>query len=199
MAARKAEALLRCQARVHVVASRVGAEVRRLSGIVTGPASLTWEERPWRPGELASGPAGPAGRRYWLVMVAVDDPMVSRAVADEAERAGMWVNVADDAEACSFTLPSVLRQGQVTVTVATAGQSPALASWLRDRLAGEVGPEYSVLAGLLSEAREELRQRGRPTSGLDWQTVLDSDMLGLVRAGRVEEARERLKACLSLS
>jgi siroheme synthase-like protein len=199
VAARKAEALLRCEAQVHVVASRVGAEVRALISMVAGQGGLTWEERPWRAGELSLGTAGPARRRYWLVMVAVDDPALSRAVAEEAGSAGMWVNVADDAGACSLTLPSVLRRGEVTVAVATGGQSPALATWLRDRLAAEVGPEYSVLAGLLSEAREGLRAGGRHTEGLDWQTVLDSDMLALVRAGRLEEARERLKACLSLS
>jgi hypothetical protein len=56
-----------------------------------------------------------------------------------------------------------------------------------------------VAAELLSAVREELRAAGQATEGVDWQSALDSDMLGLVRAGQVDRARERLRACLSLS
>ena len=85
------------------------------------------------------------------------------------------------------------------VTVSTGGHSPALASWLRDQLGEELGPEYEILVGLLAERREALRSEGIPTEGMSWQDALDSGMLDLVRAGRVAEARERLQACLSSS
>lgn len=151
--------------------------------------SLTWHERAYHQGEAVG---------HCLVIAATGDQTVNRAVAADAEAAGVWVNVADDPGACMFTLPAVLREGPVTVAVSTAGHSPALAGWLRDRLAEVVGPEHSALAGLLAEAREELRAKGRPTEGLDWQSILDSDMLGEIRDGQVNRARERLRACLSL-
>ena len=53
----------------------------------------------------------------------------------DAEAAGIWVNSADDPAHCSFILPAVHRDGAVTVSVSTGGLSPALASWLRDRIA----------------------------------------------------------------
>jgi hypothetical protein len=74
-----------------------------------------------------------------------------------------------------------------------------MAGWLRDRLAGLVGPEMGVAAELLAEARATLRAKGQSTAGLDWRQVLDSDMLELVRAGKTERARERLAQCLSSS
>jgi precorrin-2 dehydrogenase/sirohydrochlorin ferrochelatase len=85
------------------------------------------------------------------------------------------------------------------VTVSTGGRSPALATWLRRRLEGEIGPEYAVLLDLLADQRDGLKAIGRSTEGLDWQSALDSDMLGLIRNGDLASARERLQTCLSSS
>ena len=181
VAARKASALLECGALVRVVADRVGPEIRSLP--------VDWEERPYRAGEAG---------RYWLVATATDQPEVSREVAADAEAAGVLINAADDPERCSYFLPAVARRGRLSVAVSTDGGSPALARWLRDRLADEcVGPEYGVLADLLAERRDEIRAAGRSTESVDWRAALDSDMLDLVRAGRVDQARERIQACLS--
>lgn len=183
IAARKVAGLVACAARVHVVGPRVGEAVRAQAGV-------TWEERPYRRGDLD-------GRR--LVIAATDDPEVNGAVYADAEAAGIWVNGADDPEHCSFTLPSVIRRGSLLVTVSTGGRSPALARWLRERLEEEIGPEYEVLLDLLAEERETIKASGRSTEGLDWQSALDSDMLGLIRSGDVMHARERLQTCLSSS
>src|SRR5439155_24377699 len=99
----------------------------------------------------------------------------------DGEAAGVWVNSADDPDHCSFTLPAVVRRGPLMVAVSTGGRSPALASWLKQRLAAEIGPEYEVLADLLAAEREAVRADGRSTEGLNWQKALDSDMLELIR------------------
>ena len=97
------------------------------------------------------------------------------------------------------SLPALLRRGRLTVTVSTAGHSPAIAAWLRDHLAGELGEEYDALIGVLADVRNGLRAEGRSTEGLDWRRALDSGILDLVRAGRLEDAKERVSACLSSS
>jgi len=142
-------------------------------------------------------PGGVGG--YRLVFVATPDRVLSRAIHDEAEAAGIWVNSADDPANCSFTLPAVARRGPITVAVSTGGHSPALATWMRRRMEDELGPEYEVLADLLASERAALRAAGRSTEGLDWQSALDSGMLDLIRTGQVQQARERLQACLSSS
>jgi len=136
---------------------------------------------------------------YRLAIAATDDPAVNRAVYDDGERAGVWVNSADDPASCSFTLPAVVRRGPVTAAVSTGGRSPALASWLRAKLEAEIGPEYEVLAELLAAERAELKRAGRSTETVDWKRALDSDMLHLIQTGQIERARERLQACLSSS
>jgi precorrin-2 dehydrogenase/sirohydrochlorin ferrochelatase len=183
IALRKVEGLLACGARVRVVAPRIDPALRVLPDV-------TFDERPWRPDDLAG---------TWLVIAATDDPAVNAAVYDAGQRAGIWVNGADDPANCSFTLPSVVRRGDLQVAVSTGGRSPALASWLRRRLEGEIGPEYGVLLDILATEREGLKAAGRSTEGLDWNSALDSDMLDLIRTGDLAHARERLQTCLSSS
>lgn len=113
------------------------------------------------------------------------------------DAAGVWVNSADDPALCSFTLPAVARQGPLMVTVSTGGHSPALATWLKAHITAELGPEFAVLAELLSDARERLRAGGRSTEGVDWRAVIDWDMLGLLRTGQEARVKERLEAWLS--
>jgi precorrin-2 dehydrogenase/sirohydrochlorin ferrochelatase len=185
VAERKVAGLLACGARVHVVAPELGQGLREAAQGAHG--RLTWEQRPYRRGEAGG---------YWLVLAATGDPQVSRAVFEDGEALGVWVNCADDPDSCSFTLPAVLRRGPLTVAVSTSGASPALARWIRERLAEQIGPEYAQLADLLSEQRQALRAAGRSTEEADWQGAIGPDMLELLRAGEVEAARERLRSCL---
>jgi precorrin-2 dehydrogenase / sirohydrochlorin ferrochelatase len=182
VAARKVEGLQACGADVVVIAASVSPELKS-----TGAA---FEERQYRHGDVAG---------YRLVVAATDDPAVNRAVFEDGEAAGIWVNSADDPGSCSFTLPSVVRRGPIMVTVSTGGHSPALATWLRAHVEDELGPEYETLVELLAAARDHLKAAGRSTEGLDWRKALDSDMLDLIKAGHIERARERLQACLSSS
>jgi precorrin-2 dehydrogenase/sirohydrochlorin ferrochelatase len=172
--------LLAVDAVVTVVAPAVVDGIVALEGVAV-------QRRAYEPGDVL-------GQR--LVITATDDADVNRRVYLDGEAAGVWVNSADDPVNCAFTLPAVVRRGPVTVAVSTGGTSPALASWLRDRLAAELGPEYEELVRLLAERREALRSAGTPTEGLNWREALDSGMLELVREGRIAEARELLQACL---
>lgn len=190
VAVTKVTGLLEAAARVTVVAPEVDDRLAAMSAAGTELGTLAIERRPYRPGEAAS---------YRLVVVATGDPAVNQQVYDDGEAAGVWVNSADDPERCSAILPARIRQGRLTVTVSTGGHSPAVASWLRDRLASELGPEYDQLIQLLGEARREVRSRGVGTERFDWKRALDSGILDLLRAGRPEQAKERLRACLSSS
>ena len=190
VAARKVAGLLASGARVHVVATAVTEAVRSLAGAVEPPGALEWEERPYRAGEVAG---------FHLAVAATDREEVNRQVRRDGEEAGVWVNRADDAADSSFTLPAVLRRGDLVVTVATGGRSPALSAWLLDRLEREIGPEYEVLLDVVAAERAARLADGRRVAPSDWLKALDSGMLDLIRSGQVTEARERLQACLSSS
>jgi len=183
VAARKVADLLACGADVTVVAPEVGAELADRRDVAV-------ERRPYRRGEAGS---------YRLVVTATGDRAVDSAVFEDAEAAGVWVNSADDPERCTFTLPAVVRRDPVVLAVATGGHSPALATWLRRRLAEQLGPEVGVLAGLLGEARARVRATGRSTEDLDWQALLDDGLLDTLVDEGEPAARARIEAWLARS
>ncbi len=186
VATRKIAALLDAGAVVHVVAPSLAAEVAgwRDAG------RLTVDERPFRAEDLDGA---------WLATAATPDPAVNAAVYEAGEARRVFVNAADDPAHCSFTLMSVVRQGDLVVTIGTGGRSPALATYLKDHVATEMGPEWGALLDLLAEEREAARAAGTPTESLDWRHALDSGILDLIRTGRVAQAKELLRACLSSS
>lgn len=183
IAARKIEALLDAGARVHVVATELGDEVRAWGDV----GRVTVAERAFEASDLDGA---------WLATAATDEPAVNRAIFEAGEVRRMWVNSADDPANCSFTLMSIVRQGDLVVAIGTNGRSPALAAYLKEHVREEMGPEWAVLLELVSEEREAMRRSGRSSATADWRTALDSGILELIRQGREREAKELLRACL---
>ena len=183
IAARKLEALLEAGADVVVIAPEAVDTIRTWAE--TG--RLIWHERGFEDADLDDA---------WLAITATADAAVNQAVYDAGEARRVWTNSADDPANCSFTLMSVVRQGDVVVTIGTNGRSPALATFLKRHVGSEMGPEYERLLELLSEAREAIRSSGRSSEDADWRQAFDSGILDLVREGREEEARELLRSCL---
>jgi siroheme synthase-like protein len=175
VAARKARALVEYGATVTVVAPALNEDMEALT-----PSLHRLERRPYRPGDALA---------FRLVVTATGIPEVDGAVYAEAEAAGIWVNSADDPAHCSFILPAVHRDGAVTVSVSTGGLSPALASWLRDRIADRLDQGIGTLAQLLGEARVHLRAVGVSSDSVDWPALLDGPLPELVRSGELDNAR----------
>ena len=183
IALRKIEGLLAAGADVEVIAPEAVDGVRALADAGT----VRWSAREFVATDLDDA---------WLAVTATSTPAVNRAVFVAGEARRVWVNAADDPANCSFSLMSVVRQGDIVVTIGTNGRSPALATFLRDHVATEMGEEYATLLEVLSEAREAIRSSGRSSEDADWRRALDSGILDLIRAGREAEARELLRSCL---
>ena len=196
VAARRARSLLESGARVTVVAPQVTDELEGLASTIRSSprssprsssrsslGSLGIRRRRYRAGEAAG---------YELVVTATGVRAVDAAVVADAMSAGVLVNGAGRDAPGTVQLPAVHRRGSVTVAVSTGGASPALARWLRDRIAASLPPGTDTLVRLLDEARLALHDAGRPTTAaLDWANVLEA-MAPLVEAGRVDEARALL-------
>jgi siroheme synthase-like protein len=132
----------------------------------------------------------------WFVVSATGDAERNGEVAADADRHGVWVNAADDPEHCTAILPAVLRRGSVTATVGTAGRSPAMATFLRNRVDAALGPDVAELVEVVAVVRDQLRTEGIATEGLPWQESFDPEFLELVAVGEFERASERLRQCL---
>jgi siroheme synthase-like protein len=180
VAARKAQALAGCGAVVTVIAPSLGPDMDQLV-----PSLHAVHRRPYEPGDAAP---------FRLVITATGRDDVDGGVFADADAAGVWVNSADDRAHSSFILPAVYRDGPVTVSVSTGGTSPALASWLRDRLGAACGEGLGTAAELIGEARQRLLQAGLPSNAVDWATLLDGPLMAFVQAGDLDNARAILTA-----
>jgi uroporphyrin-III C-methyltransferase/precorrin-2 dehydrogenase/sirohydrochlorin ferrochelatase len=151
VALRKVLGLLEEGAHVTVIAPDVSPEIEEQ---VPGDA-LTLERRPYRRGDAAG---------YVLVIAATDRREVNREVFEDAEAAGIWVNVADDPPLCSFHLPARVRRGPLQIAIGSSGHAPFATRRLRQLLERRLGPEWGPWADTAATFREAVRERGLTVS-----------------------------------
>lgn len=146
VAAQKIRTLLRCKARVDVIAKNLKPPVRKLYN----RGSIRWENREFLGKDLKDA---------FLVIAATDDPEVNRRVWETARRYRILVNVVDDPRHCNFIVPSVFRRGKLQIGISTGGSSPALAKRIRKELGDLFGPEYAIALDWMGRARKEVFKR----------------------------------------
>jgi len=180
VAERKVGMLLEHQASVTVISPTLS---RRLQHLASQGAIQTIT-RSYQTGDLKGA---------FLVIVATDDPSINAAVAGQGRKQRALVNVVDDPRASDFIVPSMVRRGDITIAISTAGKSPALARKLRSLLEATIPAEYASLVSLVSEVRQELAQRQSSVNSDVWQRCLDIDILvDMIKKGQLEKARQKL-------
>ena len=159
------------------VASRKVAQLLEVGAVVTViaeelRAALPEGVRTIRLERYASGDLAGA----FLVVAATGDHVVDDAIVLEAAARGQLLNVVDDPTRSNFFFTAVHRDGDVVVSVSTSGASPALASWLRDRIATNLPEGLGALARRLGEERRRLHAVGASTEGLNWRTWIEEQL-----------------------
>lgn len=148
VALRKVLGLLAEDATVRVVAPETEPGMDKLES----EGRITLERRPYRSGEAGDG--------YWLVFAATDVREVNEEIFADAEKAGVWANIADVPDLCSFHLPGRVRRGSLEIAIASGGHAPFLTRRLRQVFEERIGPEWSewidAAARLRLRAKEEI-------------------------------------------
>lgn len=190
--AQKIKSMLGAGAHVTVVAPVIHETIRRYASDLrhgTGVATIELIERPYRTGDIAD---------QWLVLTCTDDRAVNRQVFLDAEAAGVWSNSADDPQNCAWTLPSVVRQGDLQLTISTRGKSPALSMWMRKRFEREIDERWTDLLAVLADVRAEARATRGTSEIKGWTEALDCGAFDLAMAGDLRGARHCLRSELGL-
>jgi precorrin-2 dehydrogenase/sirohydrochlorin ferrochelatase len=167
-----------------------GGSVTVISPEVTDQLSLLVES-----GKIKHEPrsylAGDLGNAE-IAFVATDDRVVNEAVYQEGKSRRIWLNAADDPTHCDFILPSVLRRGDLMVTLSTGGKSPALARAIREELEDYFSGNFSLLVDVAAEVRAELRKRAIVPSYELWCKALNGNLRAHLERGDVAQAKELL-------
>lgn len=147
--------------------------------------------RPYQPADLA--PPRPR-----LVIAATDDPEVNRAVAEEATRAGVWVNVVDDPANSTGIVPAIIDRDPVLVACSTGGSAPVLATELRARIETLLPPRLGSLAAFCRRHRAAVQARypEGPARRQFWLSVMRGEIAETVLAGEEARADQQLMRAL---
>lgn len=121
----------------------------------------------------------------FMVICATNQADVNHQVWEEASANQQLVNVVDDTPHCNFIVPTILRNGDLTIAISTNGKAPALAVRLKERLQNQLGDEYARFLELAGELREPLTRRVPDMEARKkiWYQLVDSNVMELLAQG----------------
>lgn len=187
LATHKTKELLEAGGKVTVISDGFSEQLEELEE--AGEISLL--RRRYQSGDLAG---------VFIAIAATDDNEVNAAVFAEAEERKVLLNCVDDVSHCHFAAPSVIRRGDLMVTISTGGKSPALAKRLRLDLSEQIGEEYGDLVRLLGEVRKEMlplrKDLDFETWAERWHSALELNLVELVKRGETETVKELVRSRL---
>jgi uroporphyrin-III C-methyltransferase/precorrin-2 dehydrogenase/sirohydrochlorin ferrochelatase len=149
VALRKIEGVLAEGARVAVTAPEVVPAIAALAD----RGEIDLRRRAHAEGDVAG---------FALVFAATDDRAVNARVFAEGQAAGIWVNVADDPDLCSFHLPARVQRGALQLAIASRGGAPFVVRRLRQVLERRLGAEWSEWTDAATRFRQEVRALDLP-------------------------------------
>ena len=182
VAARKVRGILAAGARVRIISPELTSQ---LSALVAR-GSVEWLEKPFAAEDLSGA---------FLVFAATDQPSVQAEAVAAARAHNLLVNVADDPEACNFQVPAVLRRGDLSISIATNGKTPAVAALVRRRLEEVVGEEYGILTALVAAVREDVLAQAASDAEkkILFQKILQDDIVLWLREGQWHKVQAHLE------
>jgi precorrin-2 dehydrogenase / sirohydrochlorin ferrochelatase len=184
----KVEALLDAGAQVHVISPELSPGLVAMTEL----GCISYTPRRFKPGDLADA---------YLVVAACDDRTVNEQVRQESSERNILVNVVDEASSSSFIAPSVMRRGDLTIAVSTAGKAPALAVRLRERLERMIGQEYGRFLQIVGGIRDAVAKK-HPDFGPRktlWYDLVDSDVLEHLRNNNEPAACETIERIMGVA
>jgi precorrin-2 dehydrogenase/sirohydrochlorin ferrochelatase len=183
VAYRKVKTLLACQALVRVVSPRLIAPLDRL----IDDKRCFWSRKEYSLSDLGD---------VMLVFACTEKAEVNDRVASDAQTASRPVNVADNPEKGSFIVPSIFRQGDLSIAVSTGGASPLVARQIRKQMEETYGDSMAAYLDLLKTWRPEIkRQLPETKRQAFWEKVTDGVIWEMIKADRLEEAKGVIEQC----
>ena len=150
----KVQGLLAEGAKVRVVAVAPVQAIEELA--ISGGVEL--ERRSFEETDLAD---------CMLVFAATPDRDLNRRIFRAGRARGIWANVADDPEICSFHIPARVRRGAFQLAIGSTGEAPFVVRRLRQLLERRLGPEWAEWTKAAARFRRFVRSMGLPRDEME--------------------------------
>ena len=177
----KLRTLLKTDANIELIATEISTEISRWAE----QNKLSWVERDFETSDLI-------GVR--LVYVATEDDAINGSIAELARAKGLFVNAADQKDACDFITPALVDRSPVIVSIGTEGTSPSLARAIKTDLETRLPSTLGTLANLTNSLRAKVKAAIPSLSGrqLFWADIFDGkDLISQLRLSE-DELTERV-------
>ena len=134
----------------------------------------------------------------FLVIASTDDEALNWRISRECAERGIPCNIVDQPEKCSFIVPALFTQGDLTVAISTGGSSPALARKIRQGLGEFLGSEYGALLILMSRLRPMVLGLGlgSPANSTLFRELVNSPLLEALEQADAARAETILRDIL---
>lgn len=130
---------------IKLVAPEISDEIKEL---VASYPHITIFEKPFDPHDLDD---------VDLVIVAINDKIISAQIAAEVKHRGLLANVADKPELCDFYLGSIVKKGNLKIAISTNGKSPTIAKRLKEQLNELIPDEMEGVLENMQTIRKSLQ------------------------------------------
>jgi precorrin-2 dehydrogenase len=147
VAERKVSGILPSGARLTIISPTITYTLQKLRD----DGQIRHLSRRYEDGDLAGA---------FIVIAATNDHDVNLAVAREAEKLKLLIEVTDNPLAGNITSPAMIRQGDLSIAISTNNRAPALSATIKRELVRTYGPEYAKTVRLLGIIREKLLTDG---------------------------------------
>ena len=131
-------------ASIKLVASQISNEIKQIS---LKHSNIYLVERPYYVDDIISSD---------LVFAAVNDPILSEIICNDANAKGKLVNVADKPSLCDFYLSSVVQKGSLKIAISTNGKSPTIAKRLKEVFSDTIPDEMENVLDNIQYIRNSL-------------------------------------------
>jgi siroheme synthase-like protein len=143
--------------------------------------------------------AGSDLKGKFLVVSATDNKLANETVARLACERGLLCNVVDQPALCNFITPALVTRGHLQIAISTGGDSPSVTQRVKREIAELIGDEYAEFLEIAADLRAEGQRRFTDYSRRRelMRKFVESEALDLIRAGRIEEAKQLAQLILT--
>jgi precorrin-2 dehydrogenase/sirohydrochlorin ferrochelatase len=92
----------------------------------------------------------------FLVIAATSERKVNESIFEYAITNGIWVNVVDCPEQCTFIFPAIVKRGGLVVGISTSGAYPALSKTIREKIETLLPESYGDALQTLKDIRKKV-------------------------------------------
>ncbi|MBF0610836.1 MAG: bifunctional precorrin-2 dehydrogenase/sirohydrochlorin ferrochelatase [Magnetococcales bacterium] len=131
----------------------------------------------------------------WLVVNCLEDEALRLQLWNETQARCIFLNTVDVNDRCSAYWPALIQRPPVTVAIGTGGASPALAGYLRHKIASILPDNFQPLVTWLHHWRKwitsQIPQLDR--RAILWRSLMKNGLVELFLANQSQEAERMIQ------